>query len=161
MSRKRRAARRYCAGGDPAPVQCAPGTYQNATGQTECKACPAGSYCELGQATPQSCPAGSPPSWRRPTTGRGDYARRAGRNDAAAARRMSASTPRTATVRRVDAAAATTPLGRSGRRANVGTLRLLLPASDHVPRPSENLALWSCLCYVLEDNGTHLPTLQE
>ena len=48
----------YCAGDDAAPLPCAAGTYQNVTGQAECKTCPPGYYCLEGSEMPLNCPGG-------------------------------------------------------------------------------------------------------
>ena len=56
----------YCAGNDATPLPCPAGTYQNVTGQAECKTCPPGYYCLEGSERPlpcvqgHYCPAGTP-----------------------------------------------------------------------------------------------------
>ena len=37
---------------------CAPGTFANVTGASECAACPISHYCELATVVPQWCPKG-------------------------------------------------------------------------------------------------------
>ena len=39
--------------------ECAPGTFQNQTGQVGCHVCPQGAYCERGAAASTPCPAGT------------------------------------------------------------------------------------------------------
>mgnify|MGYP002629898466 CR=1 FL=1 len=52
----------YCPAGEAAELLCPPGTYQAATGQALCPACPAGSYCGGaswgGAAAATTCPQG-------------------------------------------------------------------------------------------------------
>ena len=47
--------------GAPAPTQCRPGTFSNATNLSkaeDCDPCPPGFYCEEGATEPSACPAG-------------------------------------------------------------------------------------------------------
>ena len=48
----------YCPGGDSTPIPCPAGQYQNETGQTACRNCPAGFYCISSTADPLPCPSG-------------------------------------------------------------------------------------------------------
>lgn len=48
----------FCITGSIEPTLCQPGTYNNGTGQKECKTCPKGFYCEAGSVYPSSCPKG-------------------------------------------------------------------------------------------------------
>ncbi|KAH3841623.1 hypothetical protein DPMN_115096 [Dreissena polymorpha] len=59
----------YCPNGSATHIQCSPGTYQDESGQTACKACPIGKYCDpveetarlgfaSGVVTPAACPTG-------------------------------------------------------------------------------------------------------
>ena len=47
-----------CPAGSAWPEPCDPGTYNNASGQATCLACPRGFYCSGNSTTPQECPAG-------------------------------------------------------------------------------------------------------
>lgn len=47
-----------CPAGSPWPEPCAPGTYNNASGQESCQNCPRGFYCSGNSTTPLECPAG-------------------------------------------------------------------------------------------------------
>ena len=51
----------YCPGQTSHPILCTPGTYQDGEGESLCKTCPRGSYCEEGTATSlgKQCPKGS------------------------------------------------------------------------------------------------------
>ena len=52
----------YCPGGDSFPRPCHNDTYQNATGQSACLACPPGYFCDPSDGsviTPKPCPKGS------------------------------------------------------------------------------------------------------
>ena len=51
----------FCPEGSRMPSPCEAGTYQNGTGATSCRECPAGSYCLWTSATevdPKPCPRG-------------------------------------------------------------------------------------------------------
>ena len=48
----------YCPQGSAAPIGCAPGTYNNQTGQAFCATCPAGRICGANSTYPADCPAG-------------------------------------------------------------------------------------------------------
>ena len=49
----------YCPAGSASSILCAPGYYQNATGQLDCDPCPAGYYCPEGAVSTTICPIGT------------------------------------------------------------------------------------------------------
>ena len=59
----------YCPIGSSSPRPCEAGTYQNEIGQSECKNCSQGYYCEVNTTTPVDCPPGyyCPSMTRYPT----------------------------------------------------------------------------------------------
>ena len=64
----------FCINGSSLPSGCSAGTYQDLTGQSSCKACPAGFYCLANQTTYANtlcpsgyfCPEGTTHSWQYP-----------------------------------------------------------------------------------------------
>ncbi|CAN0099917.1 unnamed protein product, partial [Heterosigma akashiwo] len=48
----------YCPEGSDQPVPCSAGEYQDEIGQSSCKQCPEGFYCEVATTDPVDCPSG-------------------------------------------------------------------------------------------------------
>ena len=48
----------HCPKGSAWPEPCAPGSYNNASGQADCRNCPEGFYCSGNTTTPVECPPG-------------------------------------------------------------------------------------------------------